>query len=1199
MFNEYRTISNVSYDPLAKACGKEGDIMKNLKNKLFYFGLGLLLMPGLGKAISLSDTPLFLTAPVAPNIVMTLDDSGSMAWGYVPDTISGTSGTRRYASSDFNALYYNPAVKYDIPTRKDGVAYTTSWTSARRNGFDSSRGTVDLSNNYRVTVIYYNDTAGDSSNYDGPGIGGSRAAYYYRYLPGSTGCSPANKTNDSCYTLVRVGTASDVTTGTNAQKRQNFANWYSFYRTRALSTVSAAMSAAGQIGDSEARLAWQSINCTIYTCCNSLTSGTCSGYSGGSVDNRIRDLTPAHRTTFYNFLQRFSSEGGTPLRSAMVRAGNYYQTSAGLNNPYLEHPQVDTTGEVLACRKNFHIMMTDGIWNTDTDATIGLGNQDNSGYVFPDGTGYTPTAPYADANSNSLADIAFYYWRNDLRTDLDNKVPLYRPDTSGTSTDQYWNARNNPANWQHMVNFTVGLGLTSTMVDPVWGGDSYSGDFAALNAGSKNWPATGTNVSPGNVYDLWHAAIDSRGQFFSVEEPSSMTTAFRTILNAINANVSAAAGLSSNSTSVQTDSLLFQARFDPKNWGGELLAYPVLPDGSLATTYLWDAGAKVSASRDPAKVFTWVPGSGGEVFNWVNLSSAQQTLLNTNLLGTADTNGNDRLSWIKGDTTKEVRFGGIFRNRVKTVLGDIINSDLVYTAKEDYGYGLTSFGGSAIEKSDYTTYLTYKAGRPTMVYAGANDGMLHGFRADTSSSGGNELLAYIPNAVYSNLSGLTDPGYAHKYFVDAPPGIGDAYFGTGTLPLGWKTLLVGGLGKGGKAVYALNITNPAGFSKNDVLWEKSATDSGFGNLGHVYGKPKVARISSGWVAIFNNGYNSATGAASLFVVDIGTGSVLAEIVADDGSLGENGLSEPALIDTDGDRIIDYAYAGDLKGNMWKFNLSTLAATPDYKLFQAQSSTVGVQPITSAPIWGKSPDGTGVMVYFGTGKYLGMTDVSDTSQQSFYGIWDKGSAVSSRSDLQEQKISKQETNPSGFVLRETTDNSVDYTGGKLGWFMDLGHLAPGERVVVKPSLAFSWLVFVSVVPKDDRCEAGGDSWFFVLDPLTGKKPDILAMDVDDDLAFTSADALSDGTTAPSAKKSTIGILSRPVFYTIGSTGSSFDYFSEMSGGSGDVGGTGTSGTSVTSGSSGATDSTGMQDRGSGGPSTPPGTPTNRIYWMQIQ
>jgi type IV pilus assembly protein PilY1 len=1167
--------------------------MKNLKQQCLLLGLGFLLVPGLGKAISLADTPLFLTAPVTPNIVMTLDDSGSMAWGYVPDGISGTSGTRRYASSDFNALYYNPAVKYDIPTRKDGVTYTTSWAAARRNGFDSGRGTVDLSNNYRVTVVYYNDLAGDSSNYDGPGIGASRAAYYYRYLPGSTGCSPVNKTNDNCYSLVRVGTASDVTAGTNAQKQQNFANWYSFYRTRALSTISAAMSAAGQIGDSEARLAWQSINCTIYTCCNSLTTGTCSGYAGGGVDNRIRDLTPAHRTTFYNFLQRFSSEGGTPLRSAMVRAGSFYQTTAGLNNPYLEHPQVDTLGEVLACRKNFHIMMTDGIWNTDADATIGLGNQDNSAHTFPDGTGYTARAPYSDANSNSLADIAFFYWRNDLNTSLDNKVPAYIPaPDDADAVAEYWNAKNNPANWQNMVNFTVGLGLTGTMSDPIWGGDTYSGDFAALNAGTKNWPATGTSVSPGNVYDLWHAAINSRGQFFSVEEPASMTTAFRTILNSINANVSAAAGLSSNSTSIITDSLVFQARFDPKKWGGELLAYPVTSSGLSAS--IWDAG-KLMSSRSLSKVFTWNIGSGGVVFDWANLTPAQQLLLNTNMLGTADAKGSDRVNWIRGDVSKEVRNGGTFRNRPNTVLGDIVNSDLAYTRNEDFGYSLASFGGTVAEKAAYATFLTAKSSRLAMVYAGANDGMLHGFRGDTSSDGGKELLAYIPNAVYDKLSGLTDPGYAHKYFVDGPPGIGDAYYAGS-----WKTILASGLGNGGKAIFAIDISNPAAFSASNVLWEKSSSDTGFGNLGYIKGRPRIAKLNSGeWAVIINNGYNSSTGAASLYLLNVATGDKIAEVVVDAGGPGvDNGLSEPALIDTNGDRIVDFAYAGDLKGNLWKINLTTMTA--DYKLYAAGSA----QPITSAPIWGASPDSGagGVMVYFGTGKYLGMTDVSDTSVQTVYGIWDKGAGVSGRTDLQEQKIVSEEgktVDGKSFTLRETTDNDVDWAGGKLGWFMDLGHLAAGERVVVKPSLAFSWLVFVTVVPKDDRCAAGGDSWSFVLDPTTGKRPEIIAMDLNNDGSFDAEDALAGGT-APSAVKSDIGILSRPVFFSASTTSSSFDFFSEMTGGTGDAGGHGGSGTGVTSGSTGSTKTTGYADRGSTsvGPPTS-GTPVNRIYWMQIQ
>ena len=1182
--------------------------MKKLIRTISQAAVLMAICPALTQAVTLSDIPLFLTAPVAPNIIMTLDDSGSMGSAFVPDALYSYRTTKRFASSDYNSLYYNPTVTYTIPAWKDGTTYSTSFTSARLNGFDAGRGTINLNTSYKVTIDYYNDQNSVAVSNATSTVG---TAYYFRYQPTVTGCSPANNTNDSCYTKATVGGAGDVTPGTIAQQQQNFANWYSFYRTRALSVISGAMSAVGQIDDNQARLAWQSINCSsssgatpsgYYTCCNSLTSGTCRGYQNISYTyssgNRIRTLDTSHRNDFYKWVQRFSSDGWTPMRTAVERAGDLYKTS-GVNSPYADDPQV-TDGTELACRKNFHILMTDGVWNTPGETGfVAHGNQDNTSKSLPDGTSYSPVAPYKDGNSDSLADIAFYYWSNDLRPDLADKVPPYTADSSGSASYQYWNAKNDPATWQHMVNFTMGLGLTSTMVDPVWGGSTYAGDYPALAAGTKTWPATGSDFSPGNVYDLWHAAIDSRGQFFSVEDPTSMTTAFRTILNAINTNVAAAAGLATNASSILTDSLLFQARFVPSDWSGQLLAIPILSGGALGTTPAWDAGTKMG-SRDTSKIFT-NSGTAGIQFKWTSLSGAQQALLNKNILGVTDSLGSDRVNWILGSATKEVRNGGTFRNRTKTVLGDIVNSDVAYTRNENYGYSSTAFKAVATEGSTYDAYITYKSGKSSgTVFVGANDGMLHAFNADPAS-GGNELFAYIPNAVMGKLSALTDPGYAHQYYVDGSPGLADAYFGGG-----WKTALVSGLGKGGQAVFALDITNPTTFGAGNVLWEKTPSSAGYANLGYVYSKPKIGRLNSGqWVAVFGNGYNSATGAASLYVVDVATGTVISEIVVDSGSGGPNGLSEPALVDTNGDHVIDEAYAGDLKGNMWKFNLT--AMTSPYKLFTATSSGGVAQPITAAPTYGPSPDASvgGLMVYFGTGEYLGAPDVADTSVQSFYGIWDKGAAVAGRSALQQQSITGEKTTADGYQIRETSNNAVTYTGTspQLGWYMDFNYGTAGERIVRKPSLALGWLLFTSVIPKNDQCDAGGDSWLYVLTPLDGQRPATKAIDVNNDGKWDASDEYS-STSNPSAVKSKIGILSSPLVVGHSSSDTSWDAFTDMLGGMGTsaTAGSGT-GSIFTSGSTASVGDTGLQPPPGGPPPCPTcsGGPASvqRTYWMQIQ
>lgn len=1248
-------------------------------------------------AIDLADMPLFLTAPLAPNIIVTLDTSGSMDAAHTPDNLddSGKDATKRYKSSYYNPMYYNPDVVYSQPRKYDGTFATTDFNAAWINGFDPTKGSGDLATHYKPTRSYTLTSSGNtydsgqtfaggtnpfaeagapiaysySCNVDFDHNGGTdridinsgcsgafanittgtvltvtgsaRAgtytvtyvsnnrvtvgnpwssdlnnqnvtlswtgtgpavlpAYYYRFYSEAGAALPSGcdgtKTDDDCYVAVKVSTTSGPGTkdvngdgaidAADKDELQNFANWYSFYRVRTLAMITSANVSFWTVS-ADSRIAWQNL-----TTCNTFTGTGCQGRSGTNYPNYIKEFSGTHRDNFFKWLFDMKIGGVTPLRSAAKRAGEYVKSGeGGTNDPFAEFPQVDT-GTVFSCRKSFHILMTDGQWNSDT---VSFGNLDGA-----------LGKPYYDNVSDSLADVMYFYWKEDLRPLLDNNVPQnYVVDADETVTDGTTsvvlarddNPKNDPASWQHLTTFTMGLGLTSSLTDPVWAGSTYEGGYSRIVTGADTWTDS-SDTTTKKIYDLWHGAINSRGQFFSTEDPAAMTLAFKTILNAIDEDVSSASGLSTSSSSIQTDSILFQARFGPREWSGELLAYSITSEGKLGDVN-WDAGTKM-ASRDSEKIATWVPGVKGKVFKWDNLSADQKALLNKDIVGETDTKGADRVAWLKGVTTQEVRFGGTFRNRKTTVLGDIVNADLVYTHDEDFGYGSAAFMGKVSEGSSYDSFVSGKSSRPAMVYAGANDGMLHGFNAD-KVTGGGELLAYIPNAVYGKLSALTDPGYTHQYYVDGPAVVADAYIS------GWKSVLVSGLGKGGKAVFALDVSDPANFDPvTDVLWEKSADDTGYGNLGYTYGKPKVVRIEDGWVAVFGNGYNSATGVASLFVVNMADGSVLKEIIVD-ATGPDNGLSEPSLVDTDGDRIMDYAYAGDLKGNMWKFDLKTL--TSPYKLFAAGTS----QPITSAPTWGASPvasDG-GVMVYFGTGKYLGAADLeitADTPVQSFYGIWDKGAAVS-KAELQEQEILEEETSSSGRLLRKTSSSFAEgaWADGKRGWYMDLilGSTNEGERVVENPRLSLGWLMFTTAIPKEDRCDAGGDSWFFLLDPQTGNRPASVALDVDKDGKFDSDDLLSDGETAPSAAKSEIGILSAPL--TVVHSSSSWDPLIDMVGGSGETGGssddstdTGT-GTTFTSGSSGKIKEDEVLCNGCS-PPTPPTSPppgVSRIFWRQIQ
>ncbi len=1250
--------------------------------------LGWMVTPAGSAPLAISDNPLFLTTNLAPNVIVTLDDSGSMARAFTPDVCGNpnaicnnnpdSSLDHRYLkSSHYNPIYYNPEVTYQAPVTASGTPLTTSFNHAWIDGFATSLSLngasyYDLATEYRPTAGLFlhsstkshqfmnhytasadltntvttnyathvhsgamqgSNTGGnapsfmitDYVNQDGSGSGddpgnnlisvtvsgygnisdngtftgscdnskdpslgryrteisgtnlnlcfkddnamygktvtvthkvaGSTevtvpvaatdpvGAYYYVFNPANSGCSGTDaqrKVDNDCYTI-RMVSATSGPGGTD--ERQNFANWYSFYRTRNLATIAGA-SLAFQSMDETTRISWQSLH-TCRGSTSSLVTSDCEGWETTSTNfsNAIKPFTGQHKQNFYSWLFRLNTNTSTPLHEAMQRAGSYYSTT-GENSPYDNDLNATSSGQ-YSCRKNFHILMTDGIWS-DTSVSAG-GNLDG-----------TLSTPYSDSNSNSLADLAYKYWSTDL-TGLSNNLLPYIAETASTAAQEYNNPKNDPATWQHMVNFTVGLGLTPFLESTglTWGGNTYSGSYPALAAGTKAWPTTanGAATDDGRVADLWHAAINSRGKFFSVDTPGTLVKAFADVKNAIEKATPSAAALAANSTSIETGSLVYQATFDSRDWSGNLVAYPVGYGGVVGAS-IWEAASMLPAPAS-RNIFT-INGSSGVDFNWGALSGVQQAFLNTDAAGVTDTNGDARLDWLRGvqsqevvkDTTGTV-ISGIFRKRTN-VLGDIINSDPAFAHQENFGYQ----DMVASEATSYASYVAGKSGRTPAVFVGANDGMLHAFRADSGSVGGTELFAYVPNAVFPNLSKQTDASYVHRYYVDGGPTVGDAYLGS------WKTVLVGGLGGGGKSVYALNVSDVSNPSSSMVMWEFTDTD-----LGLTYSKPQIARLNSGqWVAIFGNGYNSTSERAYLYVVNLGTGALIAKIAA--GSAFANGLSTPVMHDANDDKIADYAYAGDLQGNLWKFDLTSLSdqTTP---LFVAQNASSQRQPITGQPVLGGHPNG-GVLVYFGTGQYLQGTDVLNTNVQTFYGIWDKGVTVA-RSQLLAQTIVAQ-TGEFASQLRETSGNAIDWST-QLGWYMDFTQPS-GERIVTQALLRYGRVIFLTLIPSTDVCNAGGESWLMELDAISGARTTDSSFDFNNDGAFDSLDLLASGATA-SGIKTTVGITKPPAWFT-GPDGKDFKVMTGTTGGIQSLG-----------------------NRGAPPPGPSGGGALRRTYWLQIQ
>ena len=768
-------------------------------------------------------------------------------------------------------------------------------------------------------------------------------------------------------------------------------------------------------------------------------------------------------------------------------------------------------------------------------------------------TGGTVTfLPACQANSNGAATAATTGWRVCSLTDL--RITNLVTNGSGQPVSGDFEAVWEDSTWGNdydmdgiqTISFTVvgtQLQLSTQVTHTAAGhamrfgytvtGSSADGtSFPVLIAGGANVNTATPAVAVASPFTpgasaakllespLWYAAKYAHVQpvgatqpdnFFKVTNPAGLYGALGTVFEAAANSDASASAIASNSTRLDTNTHIYQAILHSPAWTGELKSIP-LGAGGVPGVQTWEAGAIMTAAGASGRNIktwngqTWSTGGGGLDFNWATLTSTQQT----------DIGSSAMLDYLRGVQTNE-RPAGTYRKRL-SLLGDIVNSDPHYVSTENYGYDLLASALAAAEKTAYTTFVAGKTTRMQMLYVGANDGMLHAFNA----ADGSEKFAYVPNGVIPNLNKLSSPTYQHIYFVDGSPNSGDAY-----LNGAWKTVLLGTLGAGGKSVFALDITAPdTAFTTGNVMWEfKDATDLGF-----VMSRAFVARMRDGnWYAIFGNGYNSPSGHAVLFAVplDPALGSVhKIDVGAATGTT--NGLSEPALLDTDGDGVIDTIYAGDLNGNIWKFDMSATNAnswgsayptSPNAAAVPLFNATVGVaQPITGPLEIGSPPNGTsGNMIYFGTGKYLGSSDVGNTATQTAYGILDSGTVITGRSQLQAQTFTYEGVRSitDSSKIRLLSNTSFSYTGGsaKRGWYLDL--LSPnspsnlGERVISTPLLRYGRAIFTSIIPSAGPCEQGGYSWITEIDALTGGRLTYSVFDYDGDGTFNSDDNATSG------------------------------------------------------------------------------------------
>lgn len=1126
---------------------------------------------------TLATSPLFLSTAVEPNILFLLDDSGSMEWetlvgsnsSGVP-TIGGISRyydiptadngadqyyTANYCStcypfttpsttlapdawrarnSSYNTLYYNPAITYKPwpgANSSGNSLYTdASPTAAPLDPARPSVGTVDLTQ--PITYTNYTSSAGWVTDTIYP-------ATYYTWTDTNATASLANNgivdatdthtqvqivsSNDS-YPKAATRTDCAGTTCTYAEEIQNFANWYSYHRKRNFSAKAAMGSVIN--GSTNDRMGLEL-------------------YNGGLVSNAADMNTASNKrallqdTYNLNIQCNTSSCPGTPARTALKAVGDLF---SGSNSPILSATDGGT------CQQNFDVVMTDGYWNGPSP---NVGNTDGDDDTSFDGP------PYADPYSNTLADVAMQYYEHDLKTGLANDVPVI----PGVDT----------ATFQHLVTYTVGLGVNGTL-NPATA-DPTSSTFS--------WPDP-FNGSPQKIDDLWHAAYDARGGFYNAQDPDQLTNALGSTIQGISNRTSSAAAVAFNSTNLGTNSFVYQAQFNTAHWSGQLLAFALDPNnGTVSTTATWNTATVLDArdlSTDPRTILTYNSTTGtGIPFEWSNLTTAEQSDLRTNSAGGTDsaTVGQERLAYLRGDRSLE---GSPFRVRGSR-LGDIIHSNPVYVGSPDMGYGDTAPFPSATG-STYSDFKNSEAGRENVIYVGGNDGMLHGFDAGS----GAEVFGYIPSNLFSTASGaglhyLTDPNYSHHYYVDLSPTVSDAYTMTSpsdTAPH-WATVLVGGERAGGRGLFALDVTNPSNFSESGtapqstVMWQFTNQDDP--DLGYTFSQPTIAMTNavdgSGnhrWAAIFGNGYNdTGSGQAELFILFLdggldgnwtSSGDYIKITTGVGSSSNPNGLSTPLLVDTNGDGTVDRVYAGDLQGNLWAFDLSnasssnwgaasTQGGTPQ-PLFTATDSSGTPQPITAKPIAVVNPSVASstspsnlpnLLVYFGTGEYLVSGDKTSTGTQSFYGVWDDGSKNLTRANLVQQ------TFQSGFPsdVRVPTDNPVDYSS-QYGWYMDLPDT--GERVVTNAKVRGDLVFFNTLIPDNEPCSFGGTGWLMSVQQANGGPPKTAAFDFNNDLVVNDADMVtqsgSSTAVAPGGHTFTQGIPAQSNFlgdhqYTPGSNG----------------------------------------------------------------
>jgi type IV pilus assembly protein PilY1 len=654
----------------------------------------------------------------------------------------------------------------------------------------------------------------------------------------------------------------------------------------------------------------------------------------------------------------------------------------------------------------------------------------------------------------------------------------------------------------------------------------------------------------------WDADGDGTpDNYFLAGNPRALIGAIHKIFADVPNSSGSISGVAVSGTRVLADGgYVYQPGFDSNKWSGILKRFKIELNTNheiiLATVSDWDAGDVLTGS-DPShanplpaarRIYTAYTAADKSFstlnFEWSSLAVAQRALLNTSpATGVADGLGEQRVAYLRGvRTMEEGANGGVFRARAR-VLGDIIHSNPVYV-------GAPSLNTNG---AGFTEFYDARKERTKAVYVGANDGMLHAFDA----SNGQELFAYVPEMLLSQLNRLTAPAYAHQPYVDGVIVTADAKVGSR-----WRTVLVSGMGGSAQGVFALDITNPSAFSEtNGALWEFSDSDDA--DIGNVIGTPVIAKFRTGteegvaqyrYFAVVANGFNNyrndgagkynsaAPGVLFLLALDKSAaepwtqGSNYFKFVMpiSDATL-QNGLSSPAVV-VGSDGAVRYVYAGDVQGNLWRLNFtgdapwsSALGTTPYKPLFVARDQNGTRQPITVQPKVVFAPDG--YVVLFGTGKFVENSDVSSSNfkRQSFYGIHDTTNDEDKLTNRTFLVPRVAELSADGKTLNITGDAFVygTTTGTYRGWYLDFKDAqTTGERSVTNPLAIYGRVFFNTLIPSVDPC-AIGSGRSYALDALSGLTVDGETTGGLSSIGFLGAPMLLDAGEADSGDRNSIG------------------------------------------------------------------------------